>query len=138
MVEAFPHLWERLGLFLKSRVFRFLVVGGFNTAFGYAVFALIYFVTNDHRVAIVLATLVGVAFNFFTTGRIVFKNNSARAAIPFVMGYCVILGLNLLLVELFVSLGAGALVAQALAMPFVVVASYLFNALVVFRRTSTY
>ncbi|MEH2568885.1 GtrA family protein [Bradyrhizobium sp. AZCC 2289] len=123
------------GLRWPSRRFvRFLIVGGFNTAFGFAVFAVIYAIANSHRIAIVIGTVVGIAFNFFTTGSVVFGNWSAGAALPFVLGYGAVLILNLLLADLLIGSGLGALPAQAVALPFVVVASYFINARLVFRR----
>lgn len=126
--------WQRLRIFLTNRFVRFLIVGGINTAFGYGVFAVAYAIANSHHLAIVIATAVGVAFNFFTTGRVVFGNRSAGAALPFVLGYGMVLIFNLLLADLLIAAGLGALPAQAVALPFVVVASYFINARLVFRR----
>ena len=92
----------------SSRFVRFLIVGGFNTAFGFAVFAVVYAISNSHHSAIVIGTLVGIAFNFFTTGSVVFGNRSAGAALPFVLGYGVVLILNLLLADLLIAAGLGA------------------------------
>src|SRR6478736_8586703 len=94
------------GFHWPSRFVRFLIVGGFNTAFGFAVFAVIYAIANSHHITIVI-TLVGVAFNFFTPGSVVFGNRSAGAALPFVLGYGVVLILNLLLADLLIAAGLG-------------------------------
>ena len=126
-------LRKRLSKITSSRFVRFLFVGVGNTIFGYAVFAGIYFVMNDHRIAIIGATAIGIIFNFFTTGRVVFGSQSLRAAIPFIVGYAVVLGLNLLLSEAFIILGLHPMLAQATSLPFVVLASYFINAKIVFR-----
>jgi putative flippase GtrA len=73
-----------------------------------------------------------VLFNFFTTGRIVFDNRRLSVMLPFIMAYGVSMLLNIALVEMLLLLGIGALVAQALSLPFVVVATYLINARLVF------
>lgn len=117
-----------------QRFFRFLAVGILNTIFGYGVFALIYLATSSYRIAIVVATAIGVLFNFATTGRLVFGNRGFRAFFPFVAGYVVVLGLNIALVEILVATSVPALVAQLLAIPVVVPASYAINALAVFRK----
>lgn len=135
--DVTTRLWQKLRAFLNGRFFRFLIVGGVNTVFGYGVFAIVYFASHNYRAAIVVATLIGIAFNFFTTGRVVFGNRSARAALPFVLGYGVTLAVNLTLAELFVAAGAIPPVAQALALPFVVLASYFINARLVFRGKSS-
>jgi len=55
---------------------RFLFVGGINTIFGYSVFALFIFLKLHYSIASLLATILGILFNFKTTGYIVFKNKS--------------------------------------------------------------
>jgi len=118
----------------RRRLLRFLAVGILNTVVGYGLFAALYLALGSHRVAAVLAFVGGVLFNFFSTGRLVFESRSLRALVPFTAGYLVILGLNLVLLEVLVAFGVGALIAQAVSLPLVVVASYLINARIVFRR----
>lgn len=118
---------------LDARFVRFLVVGVGNTLFGYAVFALIYAASGSHRAAIILATIIGVVFNFFTTGRLVFDSRSLAKLVPFVLGYGIVLALNLALVEILLRLGVNAFLAQLISLPAVVGASYVINARLVFR-----
>jgi putative flippase GtrA len=132
--ETASYLWQKLQAFWNNRFVRFLVVGGGNTVFGYGVFVVTYAISNSHHTAIVIATGIGIAFNFFTTGGVVFRNRSAGAAVPFALGYAVVLTLNLLLADLLVAAGIGVLLSQALALPFVVILSYFINAYFVFRR----
>lgn len=119
---------------ISRRFLRFLVVGVLNTAFGYGVFALVYLATGSHRIAIVVATMAGVVFNFMTTGRLVFDNRRLRAFLPFILGYAVTGGLNIVIVDLIVAAGVGALWAQLVALPVVVLTSYAINDRVVFGR----
>jgi len=63
----------------EGRFFRFLLVGGLNTAFGYGVYALSLFLGAHYAVAATLSTVLGVLFNFVTTGTFVFgRRNPAR------------------------------------------------------------
>ena len=112
----------------------FVAVGVINTAVGYALFAMLFLILQSYRVAVVLAFASGVLFNFFSTGRLVFNSRRGGALLPFVAGYLVVLGLNLVLLEVLVGLGLNALVAQAISLPMLVAASYLINSRVVFRR----
>src|SRR5437588_586607 len=66
---------------------RFVAVGLLNTAFGYGVFAGLWLATGDHRLAIVGAYVLGITFNFFSTGRLVFGRQNLVALVPFVLGY---------------------------------------------------
>ena|SRR5437868_4446199 len=118
----------------RRRMLTFLIVGMLNTAVGYTLFALLFLATQSHRVAVVFAFIGGIVFNFFSTGRLVFKSRRLGALIPFILGYLVILALNLALLEVLVRLGVNALVAQAISLPPLVVASYLINSRVVFRQ----
>jgi putative flippase GtrA len=121
----------------RRRIATFVVVGVLNTAFGYALFAALYLMLQSHRAAAVLAYAGGVLFNYFSTGRLVFDSRNFRALVPFILGYLVILGLNLLLLEILVGWGVNALAAQALSLPPLVVASYLINSRIVFRQRCT-
>ena len=117
-----------------QRLVRFLLVGVVNTIFGYSVFALLYVLTHHHNFSVVVATIIGIVFNFFTTGRIVFGNKSWRALLPFVMAYGIALGLNLIVLNLLLAAGVSALIGQAISLPVVVIVSYLINARFVFRN----
>jgi putative flippase GtrA len=116
------------------RLLRFLAVGTLNAVFGYGVFVALFLATSAPRLAIVLATILGVLFNFCTTGRLVFANADRRTFAPFVLGYTVTLAVNLLLMELLLLCGVAVLVAQALSLAALVVLGYWINSMVVFRR----
>ena len=118
----------------RRRMLTFLAVGVINTVVGYGLFAALFLTTQSYRVAAVVAYVLGTLFNFFSTGRLVFKSSRASALLPFIAGYLVILGANLLLLELLVGLGMNALIAQAVSLPLLVVASYLINSRLVFRQ----
>lgn len=113
---------------------RFLVVGAVNTAFGYGVFAGLVLLGVGATIALIAAYVVGVPFNFLTTGRFVFKPSGARAFARFVAAYGLVYLFNLGLFELLRLAGAGPLVAQALCLPPVAVFSFLLFKLHVFRE----
>ena len=120
-----------------ARFLRFLAVGALNTLFGYSAFALLFVVMQRRNEALTAATVLGVLFNFFTTGRLVFDNRSWRTLLPFGLSYAVALAFNMILLNLLVALGLGTLVAQAVSLPPVVMVSYLINAHLVFRARPT-
>ena len=84
---------------------RFLLVGGLNTAFGYGCFAIFLFFGLHYSVALFLSTVLGVVFNFKTTGVLVFKSSDNRLIFRFVMVYALVYGVNLAGLALFTSLG---------------------------------
>lgn len=98
---------------LKSQLLRFLVVGGVNTAVGYAVFAILVRLGLPFPAAIGLATIIGIAFNFQTTGRLVF--GSARLSLlgRFVAAYVVVYLINVGSVALLLHVGFNVYLANA-------------------------
>jgi putative flippase GtrA len=113
---------------------KFLVVGGFNTVFGYAVFAGLVLSGVPPVPALVLTYMVGVPFNFFTTRRFVFAREATRREFfRFVLAYIVVYLFNQALYALFAMAGAAPLIAQAVCIPVVAVFSFLLFKLHVFR-----
>ncbi len=112
---------------------RFLAVGVFNTLFGYGAFYLLLGSGLAPTPALAFATLVGVVFNFFTTGRVVFANSDATLLWRFACVYAVVFAVNAALLEGAVSLGVGAALAQAMLLAPCVAFSYLLNRTLVFN-----
>jgi putative flippase GtrA len=116
------------------RLARFVAAGILNTAFGYSVFAAVYLVTGMHRAAIVVATMIGVVFNYFTIGRFVFAHRTLSAILPFTLGYGIILILNVIAVDLLMGAGLNALFAQLVCLPPLAILSYVVNDRLIFGR----
>ena len=69
------------------RLVRFLVIGAVNTAFSYLIYALLVLIGLHYSLATLISTVLGIIFNFFTTGRIVFRNMDNRRFIRFILVY---------------------------------------------------
>jgi putative flippase GtrA len=119
---------------LKVRFVRFVGTGLLNTVVGYGFFSILVLVGVNGTVAVVVATLGGIAFNFFSYGGLVFKNTYLGNLKRFVAGYAAILVLNIALFNGFESLGFNRLVAGALCLPFVAVFAYVINSKFVFVK----
>lgn len=118
--------------FWRSRLARFLVVGVVNTAFGYGVFFTLLRVGLAPTLALAAATVVGVAFNFVTTGRIVFANSDVTRMWRFVLVYAIVFVVNAGLLEGAARLGVTPALAQALLLAPCVALSYWLNRTLVF------
>lgn len=59
---------------MNKQLVKFLLVGGLNTLFGYAVFAVLISTGLHYTIAVFIGTLIGVLFNFKTTGKLVFDS----------------------------------------------------------------
>jgi len=83
-------------LLRDSRLFKFLLVGGLNTLFGYSLFAVLIYAGLHYTVAVFIGTIIGVVFNFKTTGKLVFKSHDNSLILKFFGVYGVIYLLNII------------------------------------------
>ena len=113
---------------------RFLGVGALNTVFGYAAFALLILASMPPQPALLLTYLVGVPFNFWTTGRWVFGHARLYALPRFVLAYVFIYLFNTALFAGIERLGVHPLFAQALCVPIVAVFAFALFKFQVFRK----
>lgn len=110
---------------------RFLLVGGLNTAFGYGVFALLVLAGVHYAAAALLGTVLGVLFNFRTTGRIVFGSRDDRLLLRFSLVYAITYAVNVAALKAAKSAGVPILLAGAvLTLPVSLLAFSLQRALV--------
>lgn len=118
----------------------FVIVGAWNTAFGYGVFALFYWLLQGSLPATVILLLsyaVAVTNNFLCYKYIVFRTRGGHAGeiLRFVVVYVPILVANLIVLPLALrTLPLNAYVVQAVYMLVVVVLSYLGLKLFTFRK----
>ena len=96
---SFPKIVSSI---LKSRVFRFLFAGFLNTLFGYSVYSVAILLGIHYTIAMLLATCIGVLFNFFTIGHLVFKKIKLIMFFRYVAMYVGIYLGNIALIRFFV------------------------------------
>lgn len=85
------------GLFCHPKGFKFLTAGMLNTIFGYAIYALLLYVGISYQIALILATIAGIIFNYFSFGYIVFNGGRGWLIFcKFAISYLFIYGLNAL------------------------------------------
>lgn len=137
--DAPPFLRVRASLVVRAfaqryaRPLKFLSVGVLNAVFGYLVFASIYLLIQSDMAAVVMATVIGVVFNYFSTGRLVFAHSGLRRLPLFLLGYGLICAVNLGALKLLGQVGIGSLLGQCLLILPLAVLSYVVNANLVFR-----
>lgn len=111
----------------------FVAVGLLNTVFGYGVFLGGLWWGFSPGIALTIATIAGAFFNYLTTGRMVFRENSIHRLPHFLTVYVVVYVLNRVVLELLIAQSYAPWLAQAMILPFVVVASYVTMKFWVFR-----
>ena len=122
---------------VSSQFLRFILVGGLNTAFGVGVYCLAIYVGIPYYIATLLSNVLGVCFNFITTGNLVFRNNNPRLIFRFVMAYVLIYFINTAVVKVFILLGMIDYCAGILATPVVALCSYSLLKHFVYRKNQT-
>lgn len=84
----------------KHQFVKFLLVGVLNTLFGYSLFAILILIGLNYKYAVLLGTILGVLFNFKTTGRLVFGAKNNKLIFRFVGVYVVTFLLNVELLRI--------------------------------------
>ena len=116
-------------------IVRFLVVGMFNTAFSYAIYAGFLFIGFGYQLANLMALVMGILFSFKTQGHLVFKNTDNRFFGRFLVSWVLIYLCTIALIGRIIALGFNPYWAGALALPFSVALSYLTQKYFVFRTS---
>ena len=85
----------------NGRMLKFLGVGLLNTLFGYSIYAVFVFIGLPYLIALFLATVAGVIFNYFSIGRIVFKARGGWLVFgKFIAAYLVVYVINAALLSI--------------------------------------
>lgn len=118
----------------SGEVSRFIFVGLINTIFGYFVYFLFIWLGMSYFISLVMATISGIAFNFHTIGKFVFKNQNKALIFKFFFVYSFIFLLNLAAIKIFIRLGFSDYTAGAMAIFPSAIISFLLNKFFVFKR----
>ena len=81
---------------IENSYVRFLIAGGFNTLFGWMCYAAAILLGAPPWLALILATLTGIVFNFITLGGYAFRSLVLSRFPRFLLAYCVIYTTNLI------------------------------------------
>jgi len=129
-------------LLKKHRFVRFLLVGVLNTIFGYSLFAVLILIGLNYKYAVLIGTILGVLFNFQTTGRLVFGSKNNKLIFRFVLVYVVTFLLNVEVLRIVDAIDIGIeqktkmLIAGAILLLPMAVISFILMKLFVFREGS--
>jgi putative flippase GtrA len=108
----------------ENRFMRFLVAGGVNTLFGFAVYSAFILAGIPVWLALLIGTLCGTVFNFITTGGYVFREMVLARFPRFTICYLLVYGINYVLIEL-ISTGLNSeILSQAILLPLMALLSY--------------
>ena len=90
-----------LGGWRNQRIVKFVGVGVLNTLFGYGIYAGLVFIGLPYLIALFVATIMGVVFNYFSFGRMVFKAQGGRLVFgKFIVAYALVYVINAVLLSI--------------------------------------
>lgn len=112
---------------LSQTIAKFLGVGVLNTVVGYAIYAVLILLNVPYLAALLIATVAGVTFNYFSIGRLVFKSKGGLNVVAkFIAAYGVVYFVNAAgLAVLIKYFQLGPYIGQALCVPPSVILNWL-------------
>jgi putative flippase GtrA len=116
-----------------NRFIRFLLVGAFNTAFGYGLYLALLFFGLPYWAAWPLALGLNLIVAFILSGSLVFGVIRPGYFITYVLAWVAIASLNVLILRTLVSAGLDPRWAPAIIVPFNVIVSFVVQKSLVFR-----
>ena len=118
----------------SASILRFLLTGGLNTLFGYGCYAALVVTGMPLWLAVAGSTVLGIVFNFYSYGGLVFGQTSHTLMPRFLLLYAVIGLANYFALRGLLHVGLGPLLAQAILVPLIALVSYFGMRGLVFRR----
>ncbi len=100
---------------LERKFVKYLFVGFMNTVFSYMVYAIAVTILGRATLSLAISYIIGILFNFQTTGRIVFKNKNNSLIFKFFACYLCTFFINRTFLDMLVStFGVDKYLSQAL------------------------
>lgn len=130
----YQRLWD------KNTTSRYLIVGGWNTIFGYATFSILYLLLNEklnYILVAIVSHIISVTQSFLTQRNIVFRSKNIWISeyIRFHVANIASLGLGLIILPILVeTVKLTSLIAQALATFFIIIMSYFAHKHFTFKK----
>jgi putative flippase GtrA len=118
---------------LKSLFLRFILIGVLNTLVGYAIFALCLKLGFNYSVSLLIATCLGVLFNFKSIGLLVFSHPGQGVLLKFILVYVLIYAVNISIIKLLNPFIASLYLCGLIAMGVAAVVSFFLNKRYVFN-----
>ena len=121
-------------MILESHFLRFLIVGGVNTLFGLFVYSLLALTAMPTWFVLLISNLIGMIFNFFTTGGMVFSDLSISRFPRFFICYGAIYLIYLELIDWLDPILNSRIMAMVIIVLPVTILSYLILIFFVFTK----
>ena len=103
---------------------RFILIGVVNTAVGFMVYAILVVLGISPQLALGIAFVIGVLWNFWTHARFVFHSQGYSPLPVYALCYVGIYAFNAISLAMALRIGLGPLIAQGLIAPVAAVLSF--------------
>ena len=117
---------------IDPRFIKFIFVGILNTIFGYSVYWILLHLGLHFSLAALVATSLGVIFNYNTTGKLVFKAKGNSFLIKFILVYVVLYFINVGGLKILNLLGVGFAIGGLIMIVPLAMLSFTLNKKLVF------
>ena len=118
-----------------AEVVRFILTGALNTLFGFGIYSGLVLLGMEAAAALLVATVAGVIFNFFSFGTLTFRRPGVKHLPRFVLAYAALYAFNLALLWAVQRVtGIGAIAGQLLCLGVVAPCAYGIMKRQVFRE----
>lgn len=117
----------------KWQFIAFLMVGGLNALFGYSVYAIAVYLGAHFTLATLIATCLGVLFNFKSTGSIVFKNANNKLLYKFIAVYAFLYLFTVITIKYMHSMSIDLYTAGFVASVLSALLGFILNKYLVFK-----
>lgn len=125
-----------INLVMKSKFATFIYTGILNTIFGYSIFSLFIYLNIKYPFALLFSTITGIAFNYKTFGRFVFKEKKGNLVfIKFIFSYFFLYLLNVTLLNIL-TLTFNAYTSQIICLFPMAIISWVIFRFFVFKTNS--
>jgi putative flippase GtrA len=118
---------------MKKQIVAFIFVGSINTGFYYVLFSLFIFVGLDYKLAVLVATIIGIFFNFKTFGSFVFHNFSNKLILKFFFVYIILYFINIFFTRLFFYMYENYYISGLMSTIICAILSFLLNKYFVYK-----
>ena len=111
---------------------KYIFVGGINTFFGYFITITMIYFGLHYSISVFIATIIGIAFNYKTYGKYVFKKTKSNFLL-FLIFYFITYFLNILIIKIL-SYELDLYISSFIAIMFSSILGFFFNSRYVYRE----
>jgi len=120
---------------LVRQMFRYLLVGGINTIVGFGIYSFFIFLGANFMIAAFVSQIIGMIFNYFSYGKVVFKEKlNIETLIKYAIVYTVLYLISITVLFLLQKLGLNAYGAGLCNLFLSIVLSFILNRTLVFNK----